>query len=176
MIHQLRKTIKIQRLLVIQRLLAIQKIVIVLAVSLSAVMSAKSMAALEDYQARLDLVTANKGFASQDARLVAFMDVVYDYQMTAFPESATWLGYPGQNSRWSDYSLAGIEKRKLDSRTLLKAIDSIEAEALSVSARLDFQLLHKDLSLDVAGQAFPDEWCAARFGTDDHIDASAKTG
>ncbi|MDB9844176.1 DUF885 domain-containing protein [Porticoccaceae bacterium] len=157
MIHQLRKTIKIQRLLVIQRLLAIQKILIVLAVSLSAVMSAKSMAALEDYQARLDLVTANKGFASQDARLVAFMDVVYDYQMTEFPESATWLGYPGQNSRWSDYSLAGIEKRKLDSRTLLKAIDSIEAEALSVSARLDFQLLHKDLSLDVAGQAFPDE-------------------
>ena len=53
------------------------------------------------------------------------MDLIYDYQMTAYPETATWLDYLGQNDRWTDHSLAAINQRKRDSRTLFKAIKAI---------------------------------------------------
>jgi len=120
-------------------------------------MSAQSIAALSDYQARLDLVTEENGYARQDERLAALMDLVYDYQMTQYPEAATWLGYAGQNDRWTDYSPEAIEQRNRDSRTLLKAVETISVDSLGESAILDFQLFHKDLSANVAAQAFPDE-------------------
>jgi uncharacterized protein (DUF885 family) len=120
-------------------------------------MSAQSIAALSDYQARLDLVTEENGYAIQDERLAALMDLVYDYQMTQYPEAATWLGYAGQNDRWTDYSPEAIEQRNRDSRTLLKAVETISVDSLGESAILDFQLFHKDLSANVAAQAFPDE-------------------
>ena len=83
--------------------------------------------------------------------------MVYDYQMTQYPEAATWLGYAGQNDRWTDYSPEAIEQRNRDSRTLLKAVETISVDSLGESAILDFQLFHKDLSANVAAQAFPDE-------------------
>jgi hypothetical protein len=90
-----------------------QRLIAALALALTAALSNYSFAALSDYQVRLDSVTKNQGFSDQDERLRAFMDLVYDYQMTEYPETATWLGYPGQNNRWTDYSAAAIERRKL---------------------------------------------------------------
>ena len=134
-----------------------QRLIAALALALTAALSNYSFAALSDYQVRLDSVTKNQGFSDQDERLRAFMDLVYDYQMTEYPETATWLGYPGQNNRWTDYSAAAIERRKLETRSLLKAMETIATDSLSEAAALDYQLLYKDLSADVAGQAFPGE-------------------
>ncbi|MDB2481226.1 DUF885 domain-containing protein [Porticoccaceae bacterium] len=135
----------------------VQRLGLLVGILLLTAMSAQSIAALSDYQARLDLVTEENGYASQDERLAALMDLVYDYQMTQYPEAATWLGYAGQNDRWTDYSPEAIEQRNRDSRTLLKAVETISVDSLGESARLDFQLFHKDLSANVAAQAFPDE-------------------
>ena len=135
----------------------VQRLGLLVAILLLTAMSAQSIAALSDYQARLDLVTEENGYASQDERLAALMDLVYDYQMTQYPEAATWLGYAGQNDRWTDYSPEAIEQRNRDSRTLLKAVETISVDSLGESAILDFQLFHKDLSANVAAQAFPDE-------------------
>ena len=135
----------------------VQRLVLLVGILLLTAMSAQSIAVLSDYQARLDLVTEENGYASQDERLAALMDLVYDYQMTQYPEAATWLGYAGQNDRWTDYSPEAIEQRNRDSRTLLKAVETISVDSLGESAILDFQLFHKDLSANVAAQAFPDE-------------------
>lgn len=135
----------------------VQRLGLLVGILLLTAMSAQSIAALNDYQARLDLVTKENGYASQDERLAALMDLVYDYQMTQYPEAATWLGYAGQNDRWTDYSPEAIEQRNRDSRTLLKAVETISVDSLGESAILDFQLFHKDLSANVAAQAFPDE-------------------
>ena len=135
----------------------VQRLGLLVGILLLTAMSAQSIAALSDYQARLDLVTEENGYASQDERLAALMDLVYDYQMTQYPEAATWLGYAGQNDRWTDYSPEAIEQRNRDSRTLLKAVETISVDSLGESAILDFQLFHKDLSANVAAQAFPDE-------------------
>ena len=135
----------------------VQRLGLLVGILLLTAMSAQSIAALSDYQARLDLVTEENGYASQDERLAALMDLVYDYQMTQYPEAATWLGYAVQNDRWTDYSPEAIEQRNRDSRTLLKAVETISVDSLGESAILDFQLFHKDLSANVAAQAFPDE-------------------
>jgi uncharacterized protein (DUF885 family) len=135
----------------------VQRLGLLVGILLLTAMSAQSIAALSDYQARLDLVTEENGYARQDERLAALMDLVYDYQMTQYPEAATWLGYAGQNDRWTDYSPEAIEQRNRDSRTLLKAVETISVDSLGESAILDFQLFHKDLSANVAAQAFPDE-------------------
>jgi len=135
----------------------VQRLGLLVGILLLTAMSAQSIAALSDYQARLDLVTEENGYASQDERLAALMDLVYDYQMTQYPEAATWLGYAGQNDRWTDYSPEAIEQRNRDSHTLLKAVETISVDSLGESAILDFQLFHKDLSANVAAQAFPDE-------------------
>ena len=135
----------------------VQRLGLLVGILLLTAMSAQSIAALSDYQARLDLVTEENGYARQDERLAALMDLVYDYQMTQYPEAATWLGYDGQNDRWTDYSPEAIEQRNRDSRTLLKAVETISVDSLGESAILDFQLFHKDLSANVAAQAFPDE-------------------
>jgi uncharacterized protein (DUF885 family) len=135
----------------------VQRLGLLVGILLLTAMSAQSIAALSDYQARLDLVTEENGYASQDERLAALMDLVYDYQMTQYPEAATWRGYAGQNDRWTDYSPEAIEQRNRDSRTLLKAVETISVDSLGESAILDFQLFHKDLSANVAAQAFPDE-------------------
>ena len=135
----------------------VQRLGLLVGILLLTAMSAQSIAALSDYQARLDLVTEENGYASQDERLAALMGLVYDYQMTQYPEAATWLGYAGQNDRWTDYSPEAIEQRNRDSRTLLKAVETISVDSLGESAILDFQLFHKDLSANVAAQAFPDE-------------------
>ena len=128
-----------------------------IAVTLLSGMVSQSFAALSDYQSDLDSVTADQGFADQDARLTALMDLIYDYKMTEYPETATWLGYLGQNNRWTDHSLVAINQRKRDSHTLLNAIKTIAITNLSDASALDYQLLRKDLSYDVAAQAFPDE-------------------
>ena len=135
----------------------VQRLGLLVGILLLTAMSAQSIAALSDYQARLDLVTEENGYARQDERLAALMDLVYDYQMTQYPEAATWLGYAGQNDRWTDYSPEAIEQRNRDSRTLLKAVETISVDSLGESAILDFQLFHKDLSANEAAQAFPDE-------------------
>ena len=88
------------------------------------------------------------------------MDLIYDYQMTAYPETATWLDYLGKNDRWTDHSLAAINQRNRDSRTLFKAIKAIKAIASknpSDTPALNYKILYKDLSYDAAAQAFPAE-------------------
>ena len=88
-----------------------------IAVTLLSGMVSQSFAALSDYQSDLDSVTTDQGFADQDARLTALMDLIYDYKMTEYPETATWLGYLGQNNRWTDHSLVAINQGKRDSHT-----------------------------------------------------------
>ena len=116
-----------------------------------------AVAALGDYQSRLDAVMANQGFEDQDQRLVALMDIIYEYQVTEYPEYATWLGYPGQDDRWTDSSQAAIERRKADTHRLLAALESIPSESLSQAAQLDFQLVHKDLASAIKSQSYADD-------------------
>ncbi|TQV69892.1 DUF885 domain-containing protein [Exilibacterium tricleocarpae] len=101
-------------------------------------------------------IKSGNAFKHPDERLTALLDLVYDYQMTEFPEQATRHGYPGQNHRWTDYSLAAIERRQREVRELLALLERIPMAQLSPAAQLDYQLLQNELEMNVAAQAFPD--------------------
>src|SRR5438876_2819370 len=45
-------------------------------------------------------------------RLRQLLALHWDYSMHEFPETATAVGYPGQNHRWTDVSLEAIARRK----------------------------------------------------------------
>ncbi len=114
-------------------------------------------AALSDFSAQLQSVETNSGFADEDARLMKFLDVLYDYNMTEFPELATQEGYAGQNHRWTDWSQAAVERRKDETRKLFATIQKIKRESLTRAAQLDYDLAHKVLEWDVESLQFPEE-------------------
>ena len=119
--------------------------------------SQSAIAALSDFQDRLDRVTGQQTNLSQDSRLAELMDVIYDYQLNEYPEFGTYLGSASQDHRWTDMSTDAIEQRKNDSILLLEALETIDVVALGANANLDYKLLYKDLSSYVEAQRYPDD-------------------
>ncbi len=116
-----------------------------------------SHAALSDFSTQLQSVAVNNGFANEDARLMKFMDVLYDCNMTEFPELATHAGYPGQNHRWTDWSQAAVQRRKNEARKLFAVVQKIKRASLTPATQLDYDLVYKVLEWDVDSLRFPEE-------------------
>ena len=114
-------------------------------------------AALSDFSAQLKSVEINSGFTSEDSRLIKFLDVLYDYNMTEFPELATHAGYPGQNQRWTDWSQAAVERRKSETHELFAVVQKIKRASLTPAKQLDYDLAHKVLEWNVQSLQFPEE-------------------
>ena len=47
--------------------------------------------------------------------------------MEQYTEGATLIGYPGQNTRWTDYSPAAIDRRNDYLRKSLERLASVDA-------------------------------------------------
>src|SRR4051794_30171614 len=68
-------------------------------------------------QFRIDYVSTFRHLAADRAtpdaaRLKRLFDYDWGFTMTEFPEYATFVGYPGQNARWTDRSIAAIRHRR----------------------------------------------------------------
>ncbi|MCW8127645.1 DUF885 domain-containing protein [Microbulbifer halophilus] len=90
------------------------------------------------------------------ARLAALQDLRYRWLMESHPESATYEGYPGVDTRWTDTSMDGIERRREQTRRLLAASRHLDIDRLPEARQLDYQLLYQDLLSEVKGFQFPD--------------------
>ncbi len=84
----------------------------------------------------------------------AQFDEDWKYWMTQYPETATFLGYPGQNARWTDYSPPAIEARNGYLRTSLERFASIDRAALPPDHHADYDLYRELLDTAVQGLAF----------------------
>ena len=60
------------------------------------------------------------------------------YRMHEYPEEATTVGYPGQNARWTDYSLEAIARRKRELNDPLTALRAIDRTKLSANDQLNY--------------------------------------
>jgi len=60
----------------------------------------------------------------------AYLEADWKGWMELYPEIATLVGYPGQNSRWMDDSPSGIEKRKKHLADSLATLKGISRDAL----------------------------------------------
>src|SRR5438046_459260 len=89
----------------------------------------------------LTLLWANSAFAAETAcakfansvtqgtdakKLKTFLDVQWKYFMTESPEWATFVGYPGQDDRWTDMSLSALARRRAETVCQKNALTKIK--------------------------------------------------
>ena len=126
-------------------------------VALATVAGAQQPAA-RDWTARYNALAAEKGKVADSLRLHALFDLDWEYGNVECPECATYVGYPGQNGRWSDNSLEGIARHKKEAQLPLLVINSIERSALSANDQLNYDLFKKNTVDGIEGQRFPGEY------------------
>src|SRR5207237_8238810 len=89
--------------------------------------------------------SANRRTSGDRTRLGELSRVNWEYLMTEFPEFATYVGYPGQNARWTDNSLQAIERRKRELEEPLAVVKAIRRDRLSPTNRLNYDLFRRRL-------------------------------
>lgn len=78
--------------------------------------------------------------------------------MRTFPEYATYTGFPGQNDRWTDESLAALERREKETACARKALAKISPNKLRGEERVSYDLALKRLDLAIEGSQFDAEF------------------
>ena len=110
------------------------------------------------------MVLPAPGFAQQAAsdsvRLHQLFAQQWDYTMREYPEFATSVGYPGQNARWTDYSLEAIARRKRELNDPLNALRTIDRAKLGPTDQLNYDLFRRNLTAALEESRFPGELMA----------------
>src|SRR5213083_397786 len=122
--------------------------------------SAQQPASGRSFHDRYGELVANPRHVSDSARLSELFRLNWEYVMTEFPEFATYVGYPGQNARWTDNSLQAIERRKRELQEPLAVVKSIRRDRLSPPDRLNYDLFRRGLEEQLEGTRFKDEYFA----------------
>lgn len=100
--------------------------------------------------------TVIQGTASQ--KLNKYLEAQWKSNMLEFPEFATYMGYPGQNDRWTDQSLEAIARRNKELDCKLAVFKKIPRKALKGHERVTFDLYLQGLELGLEGRKFPEEY------------------
>ena len=77
--------------------------------------------------------------------------------MTQYPESATIVGYPGQNARWTDYSPPAIDARAAYLKRSLERVAAIDRRRLHADQQLNYDLYRDLLQTAVDGLRFQND-------------------
>ena len=101
----------------------------------AALASAQQPPSGRSFHDRYAELVANPRHVSDSARLGELLRVNWEYLMTEYPEYATYVGYPGQNARWTDNSLQAIERRKRELEEPLAVVKAIRRDRLSQIGR-----------------------------------------
>jgi uncharacterized protein (DUF885 family) len=94
----------------------------------------------------------------EERELVTLFDEIWDFEMTSDPLTATYIGYPGQNKNWQDFSLEAVAIQQKRWSKLLEKLRDINLYSLGERAHFDWVLVDKYLADKVAGFAFPEEY------------------
>src|SRR6478672_3825056 len=90
-------------------------------------------------------------------RLHRLLDLAWDDKVRQRPEFATYIGFPGENDRWSDNSAAGLEAKRARTRAQLKELLAVDPGRLPPAEQLDFELYRRRLAGQIEGFGFPDD-------------------
>lgn len=107
-------------------------------------------------------LTFKKAVASGSStkRLAAFIKTQWNYNMETYPEWASYVGYPGQDDRWTDRSLSAIQAEKSVNLCQLAALSKINRQQLKGEDVINFDLLKSQAELSVEGDKFAGEYLA----------------
>jgi uncharacterized protein (DUF885 family) len=120
---------------------------------------AQSESARPDFHARFVELAARSAM-SDSARLHALFALDWEYTNVDSPEIATVVGYPGQDERWTDYSLGAIRRRRDELSDRLLVLRSIDRTHLSDADQLSFDVFTRNARENVDGARFPSELLA----------------
>ncbi len=103
-------------------------------------------------------VLAQQPVAPPDSvRLHQLIAQNWAYTMHEYPEYATAVGYPGQNARWTDYSLEAIARRKRELNDPLTALRAIDRNKLGSTDQLNYDLFARNATDALDETRFPGE-------------------
>jgi uncharacterized protein (DUF885 family) len=77
--------------------------------------------------------------------------------MGQYPETASALGYPGHERRWTDYSTAAIAARAIYLRETTARIDAIDRAQLQPAAQLNYDLYRDLIATAIEGLEFDND-------------------
>jgi uncharacterized protein (DUF885 family) len=92
---------------------------------------------------------------SESLRAVLAED--WKYWMAQYPETATSLGFPGQDARWTDYSRPAIDARNTYLRASVDRVRAIDRARLSPGDQLTYDLYLDLLQTAVQGLEFDND-------------------
>ncbi len=92
--------------------------------------------------------------SDHNKKLNQTLDFIWAQWMKENPELATYLGYPGFNNRWSDRSIAAIEKRKQLPFCHEKMLSKINPKKLTQANQLTLKLILKKIKSQIDGNQF----------------------
>jgi uncharacterized protein (DUF885 family) len=94
---------------------------------------------------------------TESERLRRLFDLAWESKLRQTPEFATYIGFPGHNDRWSDFSPAGLERRHVLPREQLKVLQSIDRGRLTAAEQVHLDLFRRRLEGQIEGFSFPAE-------------------
>ena len=110
--------------------------------------------ARQDFSPRFTALATATGL-SDSAKLHRLFDLDWEYINVSYPEAATYVGYPGQNDRWTDLSVAAINRRRSDVRSELKVVGAINRARLNAPDQLSYDIFKRGVEESIEGMRFP---------------------
>jgi uncharacterized protein (DUF885 family) len=87
-------------------------------------------------------------------RLRALLDDDWKFWMSQYPETATALGHPGYDARWTDYSTQAIATRNDYLPRTIQRLEAIERDRLAAGDQLNYDLYRDMIVTAVQGLDF----------------------
>ena len=114
-----------------------------------------SSARADEFDARYQAIADARGKAPEAQRLHELFKVDWAYTMDVYPEYATYVGFPGGETRWSDLSPAGIALRKHLADRALPVLATIDRAQLGPQDRVSYDIFKRLTEEAVEGEQFP---------------------
>lgn len=92
---------------------------------------------------------------SDSARLHRLFDLAWEYDNIESPEFATYSGYPGQNGRWTDRSVAALTRRQRELPDRLLVLRAVNRARLGPADQLSYDIFKRDVDVAIEGLRFP---------------------
>jgi uncharacterized protein (DUF885 family) len=105
----------------------------------------------------LAVAETNSVAAEATHKFRAYLDEDWKRWMLEYPETATAVGFPGQNRRWRDDSREGIEARTRHLHESLAKLKSISRETLPAEEQLNYDLYRDLLETAEEGLQYGDD-------------------
>jgi uncharacterized protein (DUF885 family) len=103
---------------------------------------------------QLEQFAATRGAGTESARLRQFFDLYWTIRMRESPDLATFVGYPGLNDRWPDFSAESIALILRIAREERAALATIDRSRLTAAEQVDYDLARRRLDMQIEGERF----------------------